>query len=74
MRILTELEKKVLDFIAAGDWFEGVPSECFENIMDDCKLNHSQLKGVLSSLFKKDLINDYAEFPNGMTAYSLNNK
>ena len=73
MNKLTELETKVLNFIADGDWFEDVPAECFENIMEDCKLSHSQLKGVLSSLYKKDLINDYAQFPNGMTAYRLNN-
>tara|TARA_S200002703_G_scaffold110845_1_gene96433 strand:+ start:646 stop:867 length:222 start_codon:yes stop_codon:yes gene_type:complete len=69
-KILTELENQVLQIISKGDWFNEAPSECFENIMDEFKGNKNQLKGVLSSLFKKELILE-AEYPNGMTAYGL---
>ena len=38
--------------------------------MDEFKGNKNQLKGVLSSLFKKELILE-SEYPNGMSAYGL---
>lgn len=68
---LTELESKVIQSISGGDWFNEVPSECFETICDDCEITLSQGKGVLGSLIKKGVVLDYAEYPNGMTAYSL---
>jgi predicted transcriptional regulator len=71
MEKFTELESEVLKVISWGDDFECVPTECFENIMDSFKGTKSQLKGVLSSLFKKGAILE-GKFPNGLTAYHLN--
>ena len=67
-KCLTDLEYQVLQIIACGDYFNDTPSECFENIMDEFKGSKNQLKGILSSLFQKELIEE-AEYPNGMTAY-----
>ena len=77
MTNLTELEKKVLEIISWGDDYEETPTECFENIMDafsglGLNLSKNQLKGVLGSLYKKDLI-WLGEFPNGLISYHLNN-
>jgi hypothetical protein len=67
---ITELEKIVLDVIAAGDDFEGVPTECIENIHMQTRISNKILRGVLSSLIQKDLIM-VGEYPNGMTAFHL---
>ena len=67
---LTELENQVLEIISFGDDFEETPTQCFLDIMDEFKGTKNQLKGVLGSLFKKDLINE-GEYPNGLTAYHL---
>ena len=67
---LTQLETEVLNIISYGDDFEEMPTQCFEDIMDGFDGTKDQLKGVLSSLFKKDLIIE-GEYPNGMTAYHL---
>ncbi len=67
---ITKSEKKVLDIISWGDDYEGVPTECFENIMDSFKGTENQLKGILSSLYKKELI-WIGEFPNGVNSYHL---
>ena len=67
---LTELENKVLTALEEGDEFEEMPSMCIQEIYDETKLNKKILRGVLSSLFKKDLITE-GEYPNGMTAYHL---
>lgn len=68
---LTELEREVVNIISEGHEFENMPTQCFLDIIDDFSGTKSQLKGVLSSLFKKDLIIE-GEYPNGMTAYHLN--
>lgn len=67
----TKLENEVLEIISWGDEFEEMPTECFENIIDSFKGSKSQLKGVLGSLLKKELIIE-GEYPNGLTAYHLN--
>lgn len=71
MNNLTELEHNVLEIISWGDEYEETPTECFANIMDSFKGTKQQLKGVLSSLIKKDLI-WIGEFPNGLTSFHLN--
>ena len=68
----TILEKEVLEIISWGDEYEETPTECFENIMESFKGTKNQLKGVLSSLEKKQLI-WISEFPNGLNAYHLQN-
>ena len=72
MKNLTELEKKVLEIISWGDDYQETPTECFANIMDSFNGSKNQLKGVLGSLYKKDLI-WLGEFPNGLISYHLNN-
>jgi len=71
MENLTKLESQVLRTISFGDEFDETPTECFLNIMDSFSGTKNQLKGVLSSLLKKDLI-WLGEYPNGMTSYHLN--
>jgi predicted RNA-binding protein (virulence factor B family) len=69
---ITELEKTVLEIISYGDDYEETPTECFENIMDGFKGSKNQLKGILGSLIKKELIWE-GEYPNGLNSYSLKN-
>lgn len=69
---ITELEKRVLEIISWGDDYEETPTECFENIMDSFKGSKNQLKGILGSLIKKELIFE-GEYPNGLNSYHLNN-
>lgn len=71
MQNLTKLESEVLRTISYGDEFDGTPSECFINIMVSFSGTKNQLKGVLGSLYKKDLIWK-GEYPSGMTSYHLN--
>ena len=68
---MTNLEEKVLEIISWGDDYEETPTECFEGIMDSFKGSKSELKGILSSLYKKELI-WIGEFPNGLNSYHLN--
>ena len=68
---MTDLEKQVLAIIEFGDWYEDVPTECFDNIMDEFKGTKDQLKGVLSSLLKKEFIM-LGEYPNGLQCYHYN--
>lgn len=72
---ITQLEETVLEIISWGDEYEETPAECFLGIMDS--FEHAggtkhQLKGVLGSLIKKDLIWE-GEYPNGLNSYHLNN-
>ena len=67
---LTQLEKEVIEIISGGDEFEEMPTEGFENIMNSFKGTKNQLKGVLGSLEKKEII-CMGEFPNGKNAYHL---
>jgi len=69
---MTNLEEKVLEIISWGDDYEETPTECFDNIMDSFNGSKDQLKGILGSLYKKDLI-WLGEFPNGLISYHLNN-
>ena len=68
---ITELEKTVVEIISWGDDYEETPTECFENIMDSFKGSENQLKGILGSLIKKELIWE-GEYPSGLNSYHLN--
>ncbi len=70
---MTNLEEKVLEIISWGDDYEETPAECFDNIIDSFNGSKDQLKGVLGSLLKKQLIFE-GEYPNGLTSYHLNNQ
>ena len=67
---LTQLETEVLTIISYGDDYEDTPTECFENILDSFNGTKNQLKGVIGSLEKKELI-WIGEFPNGLASYHL---
>ena len=67
---LTQLEKQVLTIISCGDDYEDTPTECFEEIADSFNGTKNQLKGVIGSLEKKQLI-WLGEYPNGITSYHL---
>ena len=70
MTNLTQLETEVLNIISYGDDYEDTPTECFENILDSFNGTKNQLKGVIGSLEKKELI-WIGEFPNGLASYHL---
>lgn len=67
---LTQLEKEVLTIISYGDDYEETPTECFDTILDSFEGTKNELKGVLGSLYKKELI-WIGEFPNGTSSYHL---
>jgi len=67
---LTQLEKEVLTIISYGDDYEETPTECFDAILDSFEGTKNELKGVLGSLYKKELI-WIGEFPNGTSSYHL---
>ena len=66
----TELEQIVINAIAKGDYYDDMPSECIENISDVTGINNKILRGVLSSLYQKNVI-ILGEYTNGMTAFML---
>jgi len=67
---ITELEKTVLTIISYGDEYEETPTECFNAILESFSGTKNELKGVLGSLYKKELI-WIGEFPNGSSSYHL---
>ena len=67
---LTKLESQVIDMISDGDEFENFPTECFEDIVDYTNIKPKALRGVISSLIKKEYLSE-GEYPNGMVAYHL---
>jgi len=67
---LTQLEKQVLTIISCGDDYEETPTLSFEEIESDFNGTKNQLKGVIGSLEKKQLI-WLGEYPNGITSYHL---
>jgi len=67
---LTQLEKEVLTIISWGDEYEETPTEGFEEIASAFNGTKNQLKGVIGSLEKKELI-WLGEYPNGITCYHL---
>ena len=73
MKNLTQLENKVLIELQNGDNFEEMPTMCIGELYDETGLSKKVLRGVLGSLYKKELITE-GEYPNGMTAYHLLSK
>ena len=67
---LTQLETEVLTIISCGDDYEETPTQSFEDIESDFNGTKNQLKGVIGSLEKKELI-WLGEYPNGITCYHL---
>ena len=67
---LTQLEKEVLTIISYGDDYEETPTECFDEISSTFNGTKNQLKGVIGSLEKKELI-WIGEYPNGLASYHL---
>jgi len=67
---LTKLEKEVLTIISWGEEYQETPTQCFLGMSQAFSGTTNQLKGVVGSLEKKQLI-WIGEYPNGMTAYHL---
>ena len=67
---LTQLETEVLTIISLGDYYEDTPTLSFEEIESDFNGTKNQLKGVIGSLEKKELI-WLGEFSNGIACYHL---
>lgn len=67
-QFLTELEQQVVSALKDGDDFEDMPTECIENLEGRTGMSTKVLRGVLSSLIKKDIVQS-GEFPNGLTAF-----
>lgn len=65
---LTDLELQVINALKNGDHFEDYPTESIGNLIDETGLTANVLRGVLSSLVQKELVQT-GEFPNGMTAF-----
>ena len=70
MTNLTQLEAEVLNIISYGDDYDETPTECFETILESFNGTKNQLKGVIGSLEKKELI-WIGEYPNGLASYHL---
>jgi hypothetical protein len=66
----TELEQMVINVIAKGDYYDDMPSECIGNISDITGVDNKILRGVLSSLEKKNVV-IVGWYPNGMKAFML---
>lgn len=60
---ITELEKKVIDNIKSGDDWDDEPHQCFKDISSETGIKAHQLRGVISSLEQKGIIQE-SELPN----------
>ncbi len=65
---ITELEAKVIESLKKSDWFEEMPTSNIKDLAYETKINEKELRGVLSSLVKKEIVVT-GEYPNGMTAF-----
>lgn len=68
MAQLTELELKVVEVLESADHFEDMPTESLPNMVSELGIGANILRGVLSSLSKKGLV-EIGEYPNGLTAF-----
>lgn len=72
MKKVTELELKVITSLSFSDEFDEMPCADFDYLIED-GITKDVLKGVLSSLIKKEIVS-LGEYPNGLTAYYLQDK
>jgi len=59
---ITNLEQRVLDSIATGYEWYGIPHLTTSEISDQSDIPMKELRGVISSLYKKDIIQE-SELP-----------
>lgn len=67
-KMFTKLEQKVIDSIQYGDDFEEMPTMGAREISQLTRISMKELRGVLSSLLKKNILLE-GEYPDGETAF-----
>lgn len=75
-KTVTELEAKVISILNDCDFYDDMPCgviEDFYGFSYSEGLNKATVRGVLSSLFQKDIIMT-GELPNGTTCYYLSDR
>ncbi len=60
---ITELEQQVITSIATGDEWDGFPHLTVSEISEETSIPMKQLRGVISSLEQKDIIQE-SELPD----------
>jgi len=60
---ITTLEQQVIDSIAIGDDWDGFPHLTVSEISEETSIPMKQLRGVISSLEQKDIIQE-SELPD----------
>ena len=60
---ITTLEQQVIDSIAIGDDWDGFPHMTVSEISEETNIPMKQLRGVISSLEQKDIIQE-SELPD----------
>lgn len=67
---VTELEKKVISILNSCDMYDDMPCGVIEDFYGEEGLTKQTVRGVLSSLYQKDIILT-GELPNGTDCYFL---
>jgi DNA-binding transcriptional regulator YhcF (GntR family) len=70
MEDYTQLQQQVIAGLVRGDDYEGYPTQCIQNLIDETGLNAKVLRGVLSTLIQRGAVLT-GQFSNGMTAFHL---
>lgn len=70
---LTDLELKVLKVLSNSDEYDELPTSSLEDLEFETEINVKQLRGILSSLIQKELVQKIS-LPSNKPAFSfLNN-
>lgn len=67
---LTDLENDVVSSIQHGDEYDGMPSSCIDNVVRSVKKSPKIIRGVLSSLVQKNII-EMADLFDGCPTFIL---
>ena len=67
---LTQLEVSVLNALSNQDEYDEMPTSSVENLSDASGIDNKSIRGVLSSLIKKGLVQT-TTFANGKTAFQF---
>jgi DNA-binding IscR family transcriptional regulator len=67
---LTELELSVLNSLSNQDSYDELPTSSVENLTDETGISVKVIRGVLSSLVKKELVKT-TTYINGKTAFQF---
>jgi hypothetical protein len=63
MKTITALERQVINSISTGDDWDGFPHMTASEISEETNIPMKQLRGVISSLEQKDIIQE-SELPD----------